>query len=194
MPELGRRTQVALAGIQRRLEDYYGLERTPDVAAFAEAAPEGEREQLLVREFDDAVELALIVPNDAPRAGANDTWLQLVEGVSHVVFVVERVRTGLPTTQLELELQAEVDKFVLLGLEPGRDRESARRLHEHLYENGRFLDPTGTEAGERYRLANDLAARLGARLLGRRAADARSLLRRFYRAGQTDKIALATAA
>jgi hypothetical protein len=194
MAKLGRRTKVALANIQRRIETYYGLERTPDVAAFAEAAPEGEREQLLVRESDDAIELALIVPNDAPSAGANDVWLQLVEGVSHFVFVVERVRTGLPTTQLELELQAEVDKFVLLGLEPGRDRESVRRLHEHLYESGRFLDASGTEAGERYRLANDLAARLGARLLARGAADARSLLRRFYRAGQTDKIALATAA
>jgi len=194
MAKLARRTKLALAGIQRRLEDYYGLERTPDVAAFAEAAPDGEREQLLVRESEDAVELALIVPNDAPRAGANDVWLQLVEGVSHFVYVVERVRTGLPTTQLELELQAEVDKFVLLGLEPGGDRESVRRLHEHLYENGRFLDPSGTEAGERYRLANDLAARLGARLLRRRAPDARALLRRFYRAGQTDKIALARAA
>lgn len=194
MARLGRRTRVALAGIQRRLEDYYGLERTPDVAAFAEAAPDGEREQLLVRESDDAVELALIVPNDAPSAGANDVWLQLVEGVSHFVYVVERVRTGLPTTQLELELQAEVDKFVLLGLEPGGDRESVRRLHEHLYENGRFLDASGTEAGDRYRLANDLAARLGARLLGRHAHDARALLRRFYRAGQTDKIALARAA
>jgi hypothetical protein len=194
MPKLKRRTSAALKTIQRRLEAYYGLERTPDVRAFAEAAPAGEREQLLVRESADAVELALIVPNDSPNAGANDTWLQLVEGVSHFVYVAERVRTELPTTQLELELQAEVDKFVLLGLEPGRDRESVRRLHEHLYENGRFLDPSGTEAGERYRLANDLAARLAARLLGRDAGTARALLRRFYRAGQTDKIALATAA
>jgi hypothetical protein len=194
MKRLARRTRVALQSIQRRLEHYYGLERTPDVAEFAEAAPQGEREQLLVRESAEAVELALIVPADAPRAGANDTWLQLLEGVSHFVFVVERVRTGLPTTQLELELQAEVDKFVLLGLEPGGDPESVRRLHTHLYEHGHFLDPSGSEAGERYRLANALAARLGARLLGRTARETRELLRRFYRAGQADKIALATAA
>jgi hypothetical protein len=194
MPRLARRTRAALQHIQRRLEHYYGLERTPDVARFAEAAPDGEREQLLVRESENSVELALIVPADAPSVGANDTWLQLLEGVSHFVFLVERVRTGLPTTQLELELQAEVDKFVLLGLEPGGDPLSVRRLHRHLYENGRFLDPSGSEAGERYRLANDLAARFGARLLGRHASDARALLRRFYRAGQTDKIALATAA
>jgi hypothetical protein len=194
MKRLARRTRVALQSIQRRLEQYYGLESTPDVADFAEAAPRGEREQLLVRESAEAVELALIVPAEAPRAGANDTFLQLLEGVSHFVYVVERVRTGLPTTQLELELQAEVDKFVLLGLEPGGDPESVRRLHTHLYEHAHFLDPSGTEAGERYRLANTLAARLGARLLGREARETRALLQRFYRAGQTDKIALASAA
>jgi len=194
MQKLERRTRVALRSIQRRLESYYGLERTPDVAEFAEAAEQGGREQLLVRESAEAVELALIVPTDSPRAGANDTWLQLLEGVSHFVFVVERVRTGLPTTQLELELQAEVDKFVLLGLEPRGDHESVRRLHSHLYECGQFLHPSGTEAGERYRLANQLAARLGARLLRHEALEARALLRRFYRAGQTDKIALAQAA
>jgi len=147
-----------------------------------------------VRESDAAVELALVVPTEAPLDGANDTWLQLLEGVSHFVYVVERVRTGLPTTQLELELQAEVDKFVLLGLEPGFDRVRARRLHTHLFEGGRFLDAAGTEAGERYRLANDLAARLASRLLGRDFGESRALLRRFYRAGQTDKIALARAA
>jgi hypothetical protein len=194
MKRLARRTKVALQGIQRRLEHYYGLESMPDVVDFAEAAPHGEREQLLVRESAEAVELALIVPAGAPRAGANDTWLQLLEGVSHFVYLVERVRTGLPTTQLELELQAEVDKFVLLGLEPGGDPESVRRLHTHLYEHGHFLDPSGTEAGERYRLANTLAARLGARLVGRGARETRELLRRFYRAGQTEKIGLAMAA
>lgn len=194
MRRVAPKTRRALRSIQRRLERYYALESTPDVAAFAQAAGDGERETLFVRESDATIELALVVPTEAPRAGTNDVWLQLLEGVSHFVFVAERVRTGLPTTQLELELQAEVDKFVLLGLEPGFDRESARRLHTHLFEGGRFLDPVGTEAGERYRLANDLAAKLAARLLDRDHGETRTLLRRFYRAGQTDKIALARAA
>jgi len=194
MERLAPKTKRALKDIQRRLERYYELERTPDVSRFAQAAGDGERETLFVRESDAAVELALVVPTETPSAGANDTWLQLLEGVSHFVYVVERVRTGLPTTQLELELQAEVDKFVLLGLEPGFDPERARLLHTRLFEGGRFLDPVGTEAGERYRLANDLAARLASRLLARDRSEARLLLRRFYRAGQTDKIALARAA
>ena len=194
MRRVALKTKRALRSIQRRLERYYALESTPDVAAFAQAAGDGERETLLVRESDATIELALVVPTEAPRAGANDVWLQLLEGVSHFVFVAERVRTGLPTTHLELELQAEVDKFVLLGLEPGFDRERARRLHTHLFEGGRFLDAVGTEAGECYRLANDLAARLAAKLLDRDHGETRALLRRFYRVGQADKIALARAA
>src|SRR6478752_5443608 len=130
---LAPKTKRALHGIQRRIERYYGLESAPDVTRFAKPCADGERETLLVRESDSAVELALVVPTEAPCAGANDTWLQLLEGVSHFVYVVERVRTGLPTTQLELELQAEVDKFVLLSLEPGFDRETAHRLHERLF-------------------------------------------------------------
>ncbi|MCH7929016.1 MAG: ATP-binding protein [Proteobacteria bacterium] len=42
-----------------------------------------------------------------------------VEGVSHFVLVAERARRELPVTQLELELQAEIDKFL------GKDKEKA---------------------------------------------------------------------
>ncbi|HVR20716.1 MAG TPA: hypothetical protein VMS65_13495, partial [Polyangiaceae bacterium] len=117
MKPLGRRTRAALRRIQRRIERYYGLEGAPDVALFASAGTDGEREVLLVRDGEHAVEMALRVPDGAPCAGANDVWLQLLEGVSHFVYLAERVRTGLPTTQLELELQAEIDKFVLLALD-----------------------------------------------------------------------------
>jgi hypothetical protein len=193
--ELGRRSRAALRRIQTRIERYYALETAPNVVEFATASADGEREVLLVKESDTALELALFVPGEPPRAGANDLWLQLAEGVSHFVFVAERARTGLPATQLELELQAEVDKFVLLALEPaGREGTHPRELHRRLFSAPTFLHAPDTELGRRYRLAHDLAARLGARLLDRKPAEARALLQRFYRAGQTDKIALALAA
>jgi hypothetical protein len=192
---LGRRTRAALRRIQRRIEHYYALESAPDVVLFASAGTEGEREVLLVRDDGHAVEMALRVPGDAPRAGPNDVWLQLLEGVSHFVYLAERVRTGLPATQLELELQAEVDKFVFLALDGGPDaRGETESLHQRIFEQATFLDPPETEAGERYRLANQLAARLSARLAGRGDGEVRALLRRFYRAGQAEKIALARAA
>jgi hypothetical protein len=194
-PELGARSRLALRRIQTRIERYYALENAPNVVDFAAASGAGEREVLLVKESDAAVELALLVPGQPPRAGANDLWLQLLEGVSHFVLVAERARTGLPATQLELELQAEVDKFVLLALEPqGSDRTRAREIHDQLFAAPSFLHGPDTELGRRYRLAHDLAARLAERLLHRKPGEARALLRRFYRAGQTDKIALARAA
>jgi hypothetical protein len=193
--KLARRTRAALRRIQSRIEQYYGLERAPDVALFASAGALGEREVLFVRDDGQNVEVALRVPGAAPRAGANDVWLQLLEGVSHFVYLAERVRTGLPATQLELELQAEVDKFVLLALDVDEEqREDARSLHQRIFDQATFLDPPGTEAGERYRLANQLAARLAGRLVARDELEVRALLRRFYRAGQAEKITLARAA
>ena len=127
---------------------------------------------------------------------AGDVWLQLVEGVSHFVYIAERARTGLPATRLELELQAEVDKFVLLTLRRRtRHTSRCRALLDHLYQKVRFLDPPGSEAHDRYRLANDLAARFVARLLGRGGwSSVDRELRRFYRSGQAEKISLASAA
>ncbi len=192
---LTRRTKRALFRVQSRLERYYALEGAPNVVDFASTASAGEREALFVRDLGEHVEMMLRVPS-APRPGAaSDEYLQLCEGVSHFLFLAERVRVGLPATQLELELQAEVNKFVLLALEPAAaDPRHARGLHSRLFNDVVYLHPADTEAGERYRLANDLAARLSLRLLERDPVEARSLLRRFYRAGQTEKIALARAA
>lgn len=185
----------ALRRLQRKIERYYGLERAPDVADFVEHGHAETREVLLVRETDDAIELKLVLPDVEPAAGANDAFLQLLEGVSHFVFLAERARTGLPATQLELELQAEVDKFVLLAFAPGaRDAAWRRRLHERLYTHVEYLHPATSEVGARYRLANDLAARYTSKLLAAGAVAARPLLQRFYRAGQSDKIRLARAA
>jgi hypothetical protein len=189
-----RRTR-ALRRLQRGIERYYGLERAPDVAMFVEDGAESERETLLVRETEDALELKLVLPNSAPPAGANDEFLQFVEGVSHFVYIAERARTGLPATQLELELQAEVDKFVMLGLGARRaDRRYRLELHTMLYERVEYLHPESSEEGHRYRMANELAARFTVKLLDIEARSARLLLQRFYRAGQSDKIRLARAA
>lgn len=169
------------------------MEETPDVRAFVrETSGVGDRESLLLRESEGELEMALVVPSTA--ANDHDTWLQWAEGVSHFVYVANRARQELPATQLELELQAEVDKFVLLVLEQlPYDRGEALTVHSRLYERVRFLHEPGTELGERYRTANDLAARFVRRLLGHGHATTHSTLRRFYRAGQAEKIRLVAA-
>jgi hypothetical protein len=122
--------------------------------------------------------------------------LQALEGVSHFVFLADRVKRGLPTTRLELELQAEVDKFVLLALAGEPTGEGERQaLQVELFERVRYLSSEHSEEGQRYRLANDLAARYVRRLDATGpSGDLRAELCRFYRAGQNDKIRMARAA
>jgi hypothetical protein len=188
-----------LRWLQSRLEHFYGLERAPDVIDFVQIADPDSRETLLLREQAGELELALLLPaaaDEGPDPSTGDLWLQLVEGVSHFVYIAERARTGLPATRLELELQAEVDKFVLLTLRRRPAHTSrCRGLLDQLYAKVRFLDPPGSEAFDRYRLANDLAARFVSRLLVRGGWNrVENELRRFYRSGQAEKIRLASAA
>lgn len=196
-----------LRGLQRRLEQFYALEDAPDVVAFVRDGAEDSRETLLLREQEGELEIAVVLPphgeNDKRAGTMSDLWLQLAEGVSHFVYLAERARTNLPATRLELELQAEVDKFVLLAMEGGSLAGAGHRhfhlraqnLQRWLYDHVRFLHPEGTEAGDRYRLANDLAARFVRRTFSKLDLHAaHQTLRRFYRSGQTEKIHLARAA
>ena len=177
------RRQRELRRIQRQLERFYALERAPSVTRF-------------VREHAGELEIALVLPPESreiPAGGTlSDVWLQVAEGVSHFIYLAERARVDLPVTQLELELQAEVDKFVL-SLDFAH--EPPAHLLDRMFDHPRFLDDEHTEAGERYRLAHQLAARFVSRVVvanDRQRAQER--LRSFYRAGQTEKISLARAA
>lgn len=185
----------------------YGIEDAPAVDDFIRPCDEGiEREVLLLREADDGVEVALHLPKMALEDRAQlsfDEVCQVIEGVSHFVFLVERTRRELPLTQLELELQAEVDKYVVFVHDPHDVRpfepRRAARVRARLFDDVSYIDPPGTERGDRYRLANDLAARFAGKLEERFARRGRfeqlwRALRRFYAAGQYEKINLASAA
>jgi hypothetical protein len=188
--------------VQARLARYYGIEPAPDIAPFVRPV-DGERETLFIRESRDAFEMALHLPREAveagPRAGF-DGVCQVVEGVSHFLYVAERARRQLPTTQLELELQAEVDKYVLLVFaERSFDAKRAAAVRSRLFERVEYAHAADTEAGVRYRMANDVAARFAGKLESSyaragRFSELRVTLQRFYGVGQTDKLALARAA
>ena len=196
---MSSRRQRELRRIQSELERFYGLERAPNVTRFVRDGDQGSREVVLVRESANELEIALVLPPESkqiPAGGAlSDVWLQVAEGVSHFLYLVERARVSLPVTKLELELQAEVDKFVLsLGF-TGFSANDARGLLDRMFDSPRFLDAEDTEAGARYRLAHHLAARFVSRVVVANDRDrARERLRAFYRAGQTEKIRIARAA
>ncbi len=187
--------EIALAGrIQKGLENLYRLDRSVSVDDFVApaGAGEGEREALLVRETDNGLELSLRLPRLGN--GALDPICQIIEGVSHFVYLADRAARDRETTQLELELQAEVDKYVVLAASlDGFDEASSRRLRERLYEQVAYTHAEGTELGERYRVANDSARRFTGRLERSFVAHARfdelrAELRRFFHLSQGEKL------
>jgi hypothetical protein len=209
---------ATLASLQAALADIYDLSATPDVGDFlmtdrawlAHFDARASDEQLIVAEdgdtlslglFIDAAVLARLARHDpyAALTGENlADYLTAAEGVSHFVYVAWNAGHDKPVTLLELELQAEIDKYVLaawLLREQGAGR-FPRELHRALFERAR-VDPVA--AGERaglYRLASRYAGRFCRRIASRLESTARSAsrdllaeLRRFYRLGNARKLA-----
>lgn len=192
----------ALAGrIQSALERVYQLEHTADVQDYVRPGVETiEREMLVLRHAGDgALELRLHLPRLNGETQL-DTLCQIIEGVSHFVYLAERARAARAATQLELELQAEVDKWVVLASAiRAFDTDCSARLRASLYEYVAFAHPAQTELGERYRVANESANRFVRRLETQyvdraRFSEMRAELRRFFHVGQEEKLRLGRAA
>lgn len=168
-------------------------------------------ETLLVRESEGGIELALYLDDAvvlaADRTDAHHRRPRLVrrrvldpvacaaEGVSHFIYVATRAAAGRPVSLLELEIQAEVDKFVLLLLHLWRRglRRTSRALRRRLFERVAYHAHLGAAELERYQLANRLAGGYARWLESRFVdeADADGLLREVratYRRGGADKI------
>jgi len=209
---------AALASLQESLAEIYDLPATPDVAQFlltdraslaTVGATRASDEQLIVAEEGDTLSMALYIDSDVlERLASRDPfealthenladYLTAAEGVSHFVYVAWNAGFDKPVTLLELELQAEIDKFVLgawlLRKQcPGR---MPSELHRALFERAR-VDPKA--AGERIRLyhtASNYAARFCHRIAARLARRTRGStgellteLRRFYRWGNATKM------
>lgn len=184
--------EIALANrIQRGLENLYRLERAANVDDYVSAADSGEREGLIVREVEGVLEIQLRLPR--LDSGALDPICQIIEGVSHFVYLADRASQNRETTQLEMELQAEVDKYVVLASVEGFDDRASRQLRERLYRGVAYLHAAHTIEGERYRVANERALRFTGRLerellAPRRFSALRSELRRFFHLSQTEKL------
>lgn len=203
---------------QAELEAIYGVE-APAVEDFlvdrerARAAAGEPRapEVLLVRQSEDGLELGLFLAEEVLRAArtadphdrrplltAPEVLPRLAcaaEGVSHFVYLVTRAAAGRRVSLLELEVQAEVDKWALLVLHLWRrgHRAASRALRRRLYERVRYHAHLSAEERERYALANRLAAGYARWLEGRYVddADADGLLRELrqsYRRGGVEKL------
>jgi len=192
--------EIALAErVKEGLSRLYRLDALPHVGDFVTLAEGEERETLFVRDSGEDLEIELRMPKLAATEvaldGASlDPLCQIIEGVSHFVYLAARAARRRETTQLELEIQAEVDKYVVLahGL-PGFSARTSERLRRRLFEGVSYVHPEASDEGERYRIANDAASRFTEKLERRyvehaRVVPMRGELRAFFEMGQEEKL------
>lgn len=153
-------------------------------------------EQLIFREDGDDLDISLYLDDRVVDAldGFHDGRLPInmaclaVEGVSHFVHFCWRSQHKFDVSLLELEIQAEVDKYVLLT-----DFYGERNMHHRLFDRYRYQAGMDRQLYQRYRSANRLAAKY-CRMLENdfirpgRTSQMLNELRRFCRRTQREKI------
>jgi hypothetical protein len=205
---------TTLGRVQRGLEALYRVETGVAVGDFV-VGPEARdalvsarrpREQLLMCEADGEVALALFIDpaalanltshDPARRLGSHNLgdFLLAVEGVSHFIYTIWCARAARPVSQLELELQAEVDKYVTCLLTTAPEVAISAELRRRLFAAAEYEPELDAEELARYRAANDNAQRYASWLeqafvAPRRIPEMLAELRRFYRIGLAGKLA-----
>jgi len=132
-------------------------------------------EMLLIREDTDNLDITLFLERsliDSTSGGnANhhtskgyDDYCTILEGVSHFVYLVWNAQYGRQVKLIEMELQAEVDKFVFSALAdggPGMTESGSQSKHQLLFDSlfrqVKYFHVPGTDLHHRYSVANKFA-------------------------------------
>ena len=205
---------MLLAKLEAMLHEVYALDvdyavsdfliTDPSLARALDAGGRNVDEKLLIAEADGEADVALYLERELLERldrhdpltkldGDNlaDFWAAL-EGVSHFTCYAWNAARDKTVSLFELELQAEVDKFVttlkLLREQTGRRPDG---LHGWLFDTPTLAAELLEHERERYRLANRYAAKYCRRLskAGDDEPAAQRELRKFYRLSQTSKLA-----
>ena len=194
---MSERALLGLAQLQQLLQSMHGVDAGP-VRDFLVGAEVRERlapgaspqEALLVSEKGEELHVALFleesVLSQLSRA-ASEPWSHerlsgfcaATEGVSHFLYLVHRAGQGGQVSQLELEAQGELDKYlaVLLQLWATGRRGASATLRHRLFERSVLRPGLAAAERDRYKLATALAA-----------ACARALEARYVIAGRLDEL------
>jgi hypothetical protein len=198
--------------VQRRLESLYALTPHAPVTDFlvppaaAGDLPGGGSRTVVHQEGEDIAvgvvleegvreQLALRDPRRRLDGSNLGPFCTLIEEVSHFVYLLFCAGVERTVTELELELQGEVDKYLtstfLLSLQ--NEGAVSPLLRDLLFRHYRLRDGLTEERQERYRAASHLAYRYCGYLESRylrpsRLADLAREARRFYRLGQREKL------
>lgn len=202
--------------VQEHLEAIYGLRcelratefLVDEAAAKALGAGGYAREELLVQEEQGELGLALYLSKDllervGPYEGAPAdevvrhelaAYCEVAEGVSHFLYLTYAANEERTVSLLELEAQAEVDKFVSCALARWNQGSAgwAKELWTRLFEKATYLPHLSGAERWRYEEANRLARAYCQRLLrlicAQRLDQLLSELRKSYRLGAEAKL------
>jgi hypothetical protein len=195
---------MILSTIQKQLEQLYQLNLHINVEDFlidremlctiyphfkTQALPQ---ELLLVNSQEETHDIGLFVePSVLENLKADDPqrtldqnnledFLTAVEGVSHFVYLAQHVLTDHPVTELELEIQAEVDKYLLCLLyETPSAPLAPRKILRGLFHSYRLMSSLTDEQKERYHMAHRVAYRF-CQALGRHCQSLSHLSQRLH--------------
>jgi hypothetical protein len=217
---------TVLRGMQSLLGRLYDVEVQYDVSDFLvtdrsalrDITPGNDTrtldEELLLAESADGAGVALYLDpsllkrleNANPLGSLTESnladYCTALEGVSHFVYTAWRLDRDAPVSLLELETQAEVDKYAatvfLIAHQQGGTYPA--QVHPRLFDRVSFDARLEPEQYHRYRTAHRCAAnycrRLERRFVQRGEARIEALLRelrKFYRLGSTAKLRYALA-
>ena len=207
-----------LDGLQQLLAGLYGVDLDADVRDFLVTDPDlvrgmegpggrGADEKLLVREegehldlalFLDAGLLARLARRDPVRCLSPENLADFclaLEGVSHFIYLAWNATADRSVTLLEMELQAEVDKYIAARVLMARQRNAALadELYRRLFDEFRFRADLQPGELDRYQHAASFAS-VYCRSLecryepGHPAPAMTRELREFWRLPQPDKL------
>jgi hypothetical protein len=212
---------MVLRGLQSLLGRLYDLEVEYDVydflvtdrRALGDVVPGNDRrapdEELLLAETSDGAGVTLYIDPEVLRRldAANPLgalteanladYCTALEGVSHFLYSAFRLSGDAPMSLLELETQAEVDKYAATVFLVADQQGGAypAQVHTRLFDRVEFDSRLAPEQYDRYRTAHRCAAnfcrRLESRFVSRGNAQVEALvreLRKFYRLGSAAKL------
>jgi len=205
--------------IQRQLEQIYQVEIPHDVDDFVISDAQMARnlgqitgvptasEQLFVYEEADSLDVSLYIDqsvverldNDDPTLHLHDgniaDFCTVLEGVSHFLYLIWNARFGREVSAIELELQAEVDKYIASSFLFGKQGSGhiPTNLANILFNEPVFDSRLDCERLKRYQEANFYAEEfcrvLENRYLKMRRGDGLvNEIRRFYRLTRWKKV------
>ncbi len=191
--------------VEERIDDFVITDRR--LAHILRGRDREVPEELLVMATGDTLELSLYLdagllaqqqagePLRRLRQTQLNGFCALLEGVSHFLYLVTRARESRAVTRLEMELQAEVDKYAVLGylLKAQRQGTLPGWLPRRLFEAVSYHADLDAEERTRYTTANAYARRYCRRLQRRfqwawNGTELLRELRAFHRLDQPRKL------